>query len=63
MKILFINKLKKPIAAELTERKSQPGDFPYAEAFRILSFFTSQSSPDKASVALGIPPFACWKTY
>lgn len=43
----------------LTDRKSQPGKFPWIEALRILSFFTSQSSPDKASLALGIIPLAC----
>jgi len=42
-----------------TDRKSQPGKFPWTEALRILSFFTSQSSPDKASLALGIIPLAC----
>lgn len=46
------------IQVELTERRSQPGNFPYIEAFRILSFFTSQSSPDNASPALGTPPLA-----
>lgn len=41
---------------ELTERRSQPGNFPKSEAFRILSLLTSQSSPDKASPALRVPP-------
>lgn len=43
---------------ELTERKSQPDNFPNSEALRILSFLTDQSSPDKASLALGVLPFA-----
>lgn len=45
---------------ELTERKSQPGNFPWTEAFRILSLFTSQSSPDNGSLAFGPPPLTAY---
>ena len=54
-------KQKNSRTCALTERKSQPGNFPYSEALRILSFFAAQSSPAKASLALEAAPLTCWQ--
>lgn len=55
----MLNKIRsQKTETELTERKSQPDNFPNSEALRILSFLADQSSPDKASLALGVLPFA-----